>query len=97
MKGNLAEESLKNLKTKKISLNFDIDTLEFIDDLSKITNTTRTTTIMSILGSGMKSLINSLETNWLKIKKEKKHNSEKVDKLLKQLEDFKKKYHIDKW
>ena len=92
MKGNLAEESLKNLKTKKISLNFDLDTLEFIDELSKITNTTRTTTIMSIIGSGMKSLVDSLETSWIKMKKEKTYNSKIIDKLLKQLEDFKKKY-----
>ncbi len=95
MKGNLAEECLKNLKTKKISLNFDVDTIEFIDELSKITNTTRTTTIMSIIGSGMKSLLVYLETSWKKMKSEKTHDSKKIDKLLKQVGELKKKYNLN--
>jgi len=94
MKGNLAEKSLETLETKKISLNFDVDTLEFIDNLSKITNTTRTTTIMSIIGSGMKSLLVDLENSWKKMKSEKKHNPEKIDKLLKQVGELKKKYNL---
>ncbi len=96
MKGNLAEESLKNLETKKISLNFDVDTLEFIDELSKITNATRTTTIMSVLGFGMKSIVSSLESTWKKVKKDSP-KPEKIDELLKQLADFKKKWQINKW
>jgi len=95
IKGNLAEESLKNLKTKKISLNFDVDTLEFIDELSKITNTTRTTAIMSIIGSGMKSLLVSLETTWKKIKSQKTHGPKKIDKLIKQVRDLRKKYSLN--
>lgn len=97
MKGNLAEECLKNFKTKKISLNFDMDTLEFIDDFSKITNTTRTTTIMSIIGFGMKASIESLESSWEKMKKEGKYDKEKIGSLLKKLEKFKKKWKVNKW
>ena len=96
MKGNLAEESLKNLKTKKISLNLDLDTLGFIDELSGITNTTRTTTIMSILGSGMSSLLVSLETTWNKLKNQKTYDSKKIDNLLKQVDELKRKYNLDK-
>ena len=95
MKGNLAEECLKNLKTKKISLNFDVDTIEFIDKLSSILNTTRTTTIMSIIGSGMTSLLVSLETNFEKIKKQKTHNPKKVGRMLKQIGELKKKYNLN--
>ena len=96
MKGNLAEECLKNLKTKKISIDLDIGTLEFIDEFSKITNTTRTTTIMSIIGHGMKNLVPSLETS---VKEYKKNSPkpEKADELLKKLEKFKNKWKIDKW
>ena len=96
MKCNLAEESLKNLKTKKISLNFDVDTLEFIDELSKIINATKTTTIMSIIGFGMKSLLVDLETTWKKIKSQKKaHDPKKIDRLLKQVGELKKKYNLN--
>lgn len=95
MKGNLAEKSLENLETKKVSLNFDLDTLGFIDKLSKITNTTRTTTIMSIIGSGMKSLLVDLEIAWKKMKGEKTRNSEKIDGLLKQIGELKKKYNLN--
>ena len=96
MKQNLAEECLKNLKTKKISLNLDVDTLEFIDELSDITNTTRTTTIMSIIGSGMKSVISLSETTWKKAQKESP-KPEKIGKLLERLKKFKKKWHVDSW
>ena len=95
MKLDLAKESLKNLKTKKISLNLDVDSFEFIDELSKITNLTRTTVIMSIIGSGMGSLLVSLETTWKKMKSEKTHDSKKIDKLLKQIGELKKKYNLN--
>ena len=93
---NLAEECLKNLKTKKISLNLDVDTLEFVDELSKLTNVTRTTTIISIIGSGMKSIVVSLETSWKKAQKQSP-KPEKIEELLKKLQKFKQKWHIDKW
>lgn len=96
MKKDLAEDCLKNLKTKKISINLDVDTLEFIDELSKITNTTRTTTIMSIIGCGMKDIVSSLEESLKKAKKESS-KPEKVDHLLQKLEKFRKKWNIDKW
>ena len=95
MKGNLAEESLKSLKTKKISLNFDVDTLEFIDELSKIINATRTTTIMSIIGSGMKSFLVDLETAWKKMKVEKTYPVKKIDGLLKPIDELKRKYNLN--
>ena len=94
MKNNLAEESLKNLKTKKISLNFDVDTLEFIEELSKMLNATKTTTIMSLIGSGMAAFLVSLETSWEKMKSEKTHDSKKIDGLIKQVRELKKKYNL---
>jgi hypothetical protein len=94
MKGDLAEKSLENFETKKISFNLDVDTIDFIDELSKITNTTRTTTITSIVGSGMKSLLSSLETSWKRMKNEKTYNPEKIDKLLRQVGELKKKYNL---
>jgi hypothetical protein len=95
MKGNLAEESLKNLKTEKISLNLDVDTLRFIEELSNITNTTKTTTIVSLIGSGMKSLLDSLETTWKKMKREKTYSCVDLDRLLKQVSELKKKYNLN--
>ncbi len=95
MKGNLAEKSLENLESKKISFNLDVDSLEFIDELSKITNTTKTTTIVSLIGSGMKSLLVSLETTWKKMKIEKTGDSKKIDRLLKQVGELKKKYNLN--
>lgn len=96
MKKDLAEDCLKNLKTKKISINLDEDTLDFIDELSNITNTTRTTTIMSIIGHGMKEVVNSLEKALEKAKKESS-KPEKAEASLKNLEKFRKKWNIDKW
>ena len=95
MKGNLAEKSLENLKSKKVSFNLDVDSIQFIDELSKITRTTRTTTIVSLIGSGMGSLLVSLETTWKKMKREKIHAPKKIDELLKQIGELKKKYHLD--
>ncbi len=95
MKIDLAEESLKNLKTKKISLNLDEDSIEFIDELSNITNLTRTTVIMSMIGSGMKSLLVDLENTWKKMKREKKGNPQKIDNFLKQTKELKKKYNLN--
>ncbi len=93
-KGDLAEKSLKNLETKKVSFNLDAETIKFIDELSKITNTTRTTTMVSLLGSGMYSLLDSLEASWKKMKGEKTYPASSVDKLLKQVSDLRKKYNI---
>ena len=93
-KGDLAEKSLKNLETKKVSFNLDAETIKFIDELSKITNTTRTTTVVSLLGSGMYSLLDSLEASWKKMKSQKTYPASSVDKLLKQVSDLRKKYNI---
>lgn len=95
MKGNLAEESLKNLETKKISLNLDVDTLEFIDELSNLTNTTRTTAIMAVIGSGMGSMLDLLETGWKKAQKESP-KPEKAGALLTKLDGFRKKWGMMK-
>ncbi len=93
---DLAEECMKNLKTKKISLNLDVDTLEFIDELSKLTNVTRTTTLVSIIGSGMKGIVVSLEKSFKEVQKQNP-KSEKLGKLIKNLEKFKQKWKIDTW
>jgi arsenate reductase-like glutaredoxin family protein len=94
MKGNLAEKSLENLESKKISLNLDVDSIKFIEELSNLTNTTRTTAIISLIGAGMPALLNSLETSWKKMKNDKIHSPEKLDKLLKQITSLRKKYNL---
>jgi len=94
MKINLAEESLKELKTKKISLNFDVDTLKFVDEFSEIINATRTTLIMSLIGSGMKSFSDSVIDSFENIKKTGKHNQERVEDSIKKIKALKKKYGL---
>jgi hypothetical protein len=93
MKKNLAEECLKNTKTKKISINLDEDTLAFIDEFSELSNVTRTTVIMSMLGSGINELIKSFEISIIKAKKESS-KPEKAEAVLKKLEKFKNKWKI---
>ena len=92
MKLNLAEESLKTLKTKKISLNLDVDTLEFFDEFSRILNTTRTTAIISIIGFGMKASLGSLISSFDNIKKTKKHSEAKVEDSIRKLKALRKKW-----
>jgi len=94
MKKDLAEESLKELKTEKISLNLDVDTLKFLDEFSNILNITRTTAIISIIGYGMKSSLDSLISSFENIKKAGKHNREKVDNSIKKLKELQKKWKI---
>ena len=94
---DFAEQSLKDLKTKKVSLNFDKDTLELVDELSTILNTTRTSTIYAIIGWGLKPGIMTLEASWKKMKGKGKHSNSKIDKLLKNIGELKKKWKVDTW
>jgi len=94
---DFAEQSLKDLKTKKVSLNLDKDTLRFVNELSTILNTTRTSTIIAIIGWGLKPGIITLEASWKKMKREGKYDNSKIDKLLKSIGELKKKWKVDTW
>jgi hypothetical protein len=53
-----------NRKTKKISINLDEETLDFIDEIAERTKTTRTWVILASLTGGLDPLLKNLETTW---------------------------------
>ena len=51
-------------KTKKISLNLDEETLDFIDEIAELTKSPRTAVILGSLTGGLEPFLKSLETAW---------------------------------
>jgi ERCC4-related helicase len=80
---------------KKISLDMNVEILDIIDDLSKLTKTNRTVIIGSLVGQGMTPFFRYLERNWNE--KLKKEVSEEKKKLAKDLLFGLKKIETKKW
>ena len=80
-------------KKKKISMDLDEKTLEVIDSLASLTKTSRTVIIEAVLTNGLFSYINFLEKTWKGYlnDKEKSKIKNDIQKLLKDLEELKKK------
>lgn len=80
-------------KKKKISMDLDEKVLEVIDSLAYLTKTNRTVIIEAVLTNGLFSYINFLEKTWKGYLNDKENDKIKndVQKLLKDLEELKKK------
>ena len=91
------KEIFESTKIKKISYNINEKTLEMIDELAKITEVDRTRILDAITFSGVKAQTNFLIKGWEKLRKDKKFEDkkQKIDRLLKKIREFKKKWTID--
>ena len=91
------KKAFEEAEIKKISMNINKKTLEVIDDLTKIFETTRTQTIAAIIMSGLKAQTNYTEKTWKNMKKDKNFVDKKrrIEQKLRELEKFKKKWKID--
>lgn len=81
---------------KKISLDVNEEFLEIIDDLVKLTKTSRTVIIGALIGKGMSPYFRYLESAWKEFLNEKKFD-EKKKKLIKEVLQGLKNLEISKW
>jgi len=61
---DIAKMAFGSRKTKKISINLDDETLEFIDEIAALTKTTRTGVILTSLTNGLDPFLKTLESSW---------------------------------
>jgi predicted transcriptional regulator len=61
---DVAKFAFGGRKTKKISMNLDQETLDFIDEIAELTKTTRTMVMLASLTNGLEPFLKNLETGW---------------------------------
>jgi len=84
--------SLEDIKTKKVSFNIEVQSLELADDLVKLLKTNRTTVLMTLIGLGIPSYMRSLKEDWEKLKKSRPEKVQRINELLKGLSEIEKKH-----
>jgi len=84
--------ALRDIKTKKVSFNMEVQVLELADELAKIIKTDRTTILMTLVGLGISPYMKILKAEWEKIKKSRPEKKTKIDELLKGLAKTEEKY-----
>jgi len=80
------------IKTKKVSFNVELQSLELADDLAKLLKTNRTFVLMTLIGLGIPSYIKSMRETWEKTKKSRPEKTKKINELLKELSEIEKKH-----
>ncbi len=91
-KMDISYTAIEDIKTKKISFNIEIQMLELVDDLAKLTKTNRTTVLTSLVGLGISSYVKSLRESWEKLKKSNPDKKAKIESLLKGLSKIENKH-----
>ena len=88
---------IDNLETKKISLNIDENILKMIDEFAKIQKTNRTQILSAVIPTGIKYQVDYNIITWEKLKKDKNYQAkkEKINKLINENKNFKKKWSLD--
>lgn len=81
---------------KKISLDVNEEILQIIDELAKLTKTSRTVVIGAIIGKGMSPYFRHLESAWKEFLNEKNLDEKKKKKVKEALQNLKK-IEISKW
>lgn len=81
---------------KKISLDVNEEILDVIDELVKLTKSSRTTVIGGLIGKGMSPYFRYLESTWKGFLDEKKFD-EKKKKLIKETLQDLKELEMNKW
>lgn len=97
MKPEYLEKYLEEIQTKKISVNIDEKTLNLIDDLSEIVGITRTNVVTALIGYGVKKYVEVLEKTWTNMLKDPKRDKKKTETKLQKLQEFKKKYEVERF
>ena len=81
---------------KKISLDVNEEILEIIDELVKLTKTSRTVVMGAIIGKGMSPYFRYLESTWKGFLNEGKFDEKKKKKIKETLQSLKN-LEISKW
>ena len=89
---DISTTPLDEVKTKKVSFNVEVQSLELADDLAKLLKSDRTTVLMTLIGLGIPNLIDSLKMNWGKLKKSSPEKKARIDALLKGLSKIEEKH-----
>ena len=77
-------------KRKKISLDLNEKTLQFIDKIAGLTESNRTVVIESFIGKGIPPLVSEIESNWKLLSNKGNLDENKKKKVKKLLIDLKK-------
>jgi len=80
------------IKTKKVSFNVELQSLELADDLAKLLKTNRTFVLMTLIGLGIPSYMKILKEGWEKAKKLRPEKIQRINELLKGLSEIEKKH-----
>ncbi|MBS3076918.1 hypothetical protein J4233_01465 [Candidatus Pacearchaeota archaeon] len=98
MKPEDIRKAFEKAKTKKISMNVNEKYLEMIDELARIHDMDRTKIIEALIPAGIKFQTEFSEKTWKKFLEDKEYSDKKelIKNKLKEIEQFKKKWAIDK-
>ncbi|MEK6827686.1 MAG: hypothetical protein AABX99_04350 [Nanoarchaeota archaeon] len=101
MKTITLKEIFEKAKRKKISYDINEKTLEMIDEMVKILGISRSQLLDSLMFSGIWAQTNFCLKEWERMKKDNlkdlvhKEKKEEIEKMMKKMEEFKKKWTID--
>lgn len=88
-------------KKKKISYDINVSILEMIDELAKVTHCSRSQILDAILFPGTRAEVETMIKSWKEFAKDNKlqgkEKQELMKKLIKDGENFKKKWGLDKF
>ena len=97
---DITTNAIEKLVRKKISYDIFVKNLEMIDELAKIISCTRAQILDAIIFPGTKAqtdLMIRVWKEWGKNKDEDEEKKEKIKKILKEVEDFKKKWGFEQF
>jgi len=93
---NITTKAIEDLEKKKISYDISVEILKMIDELAKITDVTRAQILDAIIFQGVKIQVDYMIKTWKELVKDEKYKEkqEKIKKLVKDTEGFKKKWKL---
>ena len=75
-------------------MNIDEKTLELVDDLSSLTENSRTVVMLALIGEGIKGFVEELDMTLENLKKDKKRNQEKISGKIEKLKKLREKFEV---
>ena len=93
---NITTKAIEDSEKKKISYDISVEMLKMIDELAKITDVTRAQILDAIIFQGAKTQVDYMIKTWKELVKDEKYKEkqEKIKKLVKDTEGFKKKWKL---
>lgn len=91
------KKAFEKAGTKKISMNLNEKTLEMIDELAQIPGINRSQMVDALISAGFVYQTEFFEKAWKNFLKDKKYSDKQdsLKSLLKKLEKFKEKWHVE--